>query len=605
MGVADNKSYKNMTHFTGKYHQNNPANLKSLNKDNPDINDTIHENKEYANVEIEKGEVVLDPELKALFQAGGKKHHSGGTNVYLKDNAFVFSDHKSMNFNKLDYEKFKLKEGKTDTPAEILKKNVDTKHYNTLVENLSNPRKDDLAKRSSALMLEKYLEKIGEIAFVQESKKGFPTGVPTFAENIKPGFAPEVEEEMKENKQYMKYGGHALPKAQAGLFWKSLADVYGSLASGNLGRLRTIPDRMMMEKYLNRKQNIYQPAKQVENVTIQPPTNIQSSGRYGNSPYGNVNPNRGRYDGHEPRYNFPVNPIVQSKEFSGVVIDEPSSTTSTTTFPYGWQGPINQPTSLVIPPAASKAMTPNNVDETGSYSINPYWEYSNDQKASQAYAGIKAASVQRLMPYRSRFNATYMDPSLLNPEQFVNDMQTSANQSMRMSQYQNPILARSQNQSIFGQLLGQIGQVRSQYDNQNAQTLNQNRASDTAIRNQETNTNMINDQNYYTQSQEGIKNYNNMRDFMVDQFMNTRNQHAMENQSLAYNMLTQRNPALKYDWKTGRFLPTGKQILDADAVKTNDFTNILFELLRTSTDPRVQSSVIRTFGSLLSKNKTA
>lgn len=569
MGVADNKSYKNMTHFTGKYHQNNPANLKSLNKDNPDINDTIHENKEYANVEIEKGEVVLDPELKALFQAGGKKHHSGGTNVYLKDNAFVFSDHKSMNFNKLDYEKFKLKEGKTDTPAEILKKNVDTKHYNTLVENLSNPRKDDLAKRSSALMLEKYLEKIGEIAFVQESKKGFPTGVPTFAENIKPGFAPEVEEEMKENKQYMKYGGYALPKAQTGLF-------------------------NTMRRWMR-----YQPSKQVETGIVQPPTNIQSSGRYGNSPYGNVNPNRGRYDGHEPRYNVPL-----SKGLSGVVIDEPSSTTSTTTFPYGWQGPINQPTSLVISPAASKAMTPNNVDETGSYSINPYWEYSNDQKASQAYAGIKAASVQRLMPYRSRFNATYMDPSLLNPEQFVNDMQTSANQSMRMSQYQNPILARSQNQSIFGQLLGQIGQVRSQYDNQNAQTLNQNRASDTAIRNQETNTNMINDQNYYTQSQEGIKNYNNMRDFMTDQFMNTRNQHIMENQSLAYNMLTQKNPALKYDWRTGRFLPTGKQILDADAVKTNDFANLLMEIIKTGSGAE-KAAAIRTYGTLLSKNKTA
>lgn len=545
MGVADNKSYKNMTHFTGKYYQNNPANLKSLNKDNPDINDTIHENKEYANVEIEKGEIVLDPELKALFQAGGKKHHSGGTNVYLKDNAFVFSDHKSMNFNKLDYEKFKLKEGKTDTPAEILKKNVDTKHYNTLVENLSNPRKDDLAKRSSALMLEKYLEKIGEIAFVQESKKGFPTGIPTFAENIKPGFNPELEEEMKENKQYMKYGGYTLPKAQDGLF-------------------------NSMRKWMR-----FQPSKMVESG------NIESSDR------------------HDPRHNSPL-----PKKLSGVVIDEPSSITTTTTFPYGMQGPVNQPTSLVIPPATSTRITPNNVEEKGSYSINPYWKFSNDQKDSQAYAGIRAASVQRLMPYRSRFNATYMDPSLLNPEQSVNDMQTAANQSMRMSQYQNPILARSQNQSIFGQLLGQIGQVRSQYDNQNAQILNQNRASNTGIRNQKTNTNMINDQNYYTQSQEGIKNYNNMRDFMTDQFMNTRNQHIMENQSLAYNMLTQRNPALKYDWKTRRFLPTGKQIMDTDTVKTNDFANLLMEIIKTGSGAD-RAAAIRTYGALLSKNKTA
>ena len=183
-------------------------------------------------------------------------------------------------------------------------------------------------------------------------------------------------------------------------------------------------------------------------------------------------------------------------------------------------------------------------------------------------------------------------------------MQTAVNQSMRMSQYQNPILARSQNQSIFGQLLGQIGQVRSQYDNQNAQILNQNRASNTGIRNQKTNTNMINDQNYYTQSQEGIKNYNNMRDFMTDQFMNTRNQHIMENQSLAYNMLTQRNPALKYDWKTRRFLPTGKQIMDTDTVKTNDFANLLMEIIKTGSGAD-RAAAIRTYGALLSKNKTA
>ena len=180
--------------------------------DAPDkINSTIKENPYRANAEIEGGEVVLQPDLSALFKASGKKHSRGGMDVYLRPDAFVFSDFKDLNITEDEKELFELKMGGSakgdSTPAQTVKQNVNAKHYNSLINNITDPFKDDLARKSSALMLEKYIKTLGNIAYIQEKKKEFPDGLPAFSMGTAPVYDADKKNTIDESKQYAKYGG--------------------------------------------------------------------------------------------------------------------------------------------------------------------------------------------------------------------------------------------------------------------------------------------------------------------------------------------------------------------------------------------------------------
>jgi len=72
MGVADNRTYKNEYHFTDDSKPTSEQHP-SIEKD-PKVNTTIKKNPYRSNVEIEGGEVVLQPDLSALFKAKGKRH---------------------------------------------------------------------------------------------------------------------------------------------------------------------------------------------------------------------------------------------------------------------------------------------------------------------------------------------------------------------------------------------------------------------------------------------------------------------------------------------------------------------------------------------------
>lgn len=131
-----------------------------------------------ANAEIERNEIILNPDTLSLHKALGKKHSKGGTPVNIPDNSFIFSDFKDLGFNKNDKDRFEFKMGgtklKNNTPAKILEKNLDIKHHNKMINILDSNKQDDIAKNSAQLMLQKNLNTIGKVAYVQEGKKGFP-----------------------------------------------------------------------------------------------------------------------------------------------------------------------------------------------------------------------------------------------------------------------------------------------------------------------------------------------------------------------------------------------------------------------------------------------
>lgn len=571
MGVADNKSYKNQYHFKEFSAKTKLDDFPSLFEDNPQINSTIKKNPDRANVEIEKDELVLKPDMSALFKARGKKHYNGGIDVNLEPDSFIFSDDKSLAITPNERKKFEFKQGGKVkmTPAEVLKKNVDTEHYNRLVSNLQDPKSDDLVKRSSALMLEKYAEKIGQVAYLQEMKKDFPSGVPSFAENTAPVFSSDVKDKIMENKQYGKFGGRIF--AVGGTTTENTTmppykDITTPFQFNNKWYVRKnnqmvevpkpAPQAGMDSYFLN-------PASRYNGSDISDPATLPIIPPSGN-PYRNKNSG--------------VDPLTPP---SGV----PPITTPPVDVPYQVK-PLGiiprKPFDTPLPPVSNPTV-PQIAGGDGT--IRADWEFTPYQKESQLYNLDKALDVKRYLPYRSRYNASYIDPALVNPEQAVGDLQTAANSNIQSSNSLNPILRNAQNSDIYGQLLDKIPSVRSAYDNQNVGIINQTRQYNNQIKNNETLTNNQNDQTYYQQEVTGRANYDNMKNYLGDQFMNNRMRDVETNQTLAYDLLTQNNPAYNFDWRTGNLTRTKSSILDVPSDRTDSVYDDFLKELQAAKTP--------------------
>ena len=140
--------------------------------------------KEEANLEAEGGETVYGdlngdtfPEHKIIK---GPRHSKGGVPLKLPDDSFIFSDTNSMKINDpniLQMFNQPDKKGKGVTPA-TLAKQYDIDSYRKI---LQDPNTDKIARRTAELMIRNYNMKLGALALAQESKKGFPQGIPEMA----------------------------------------------------------------------------------------------------------------------------------------------------------------------------------------------------------------------------------------------------------------------------------------------------------------------------------------------------------------------------------------------------------------------------------------
>ena len=140
-----------------------------------------------ATIEVEGGESVIGDVNKdgnmELMHFVGKKHSQGGVPVDVPEGSFVYSNTKSLTIkDKEVLEKiFGLPYRKQGyTPGEISKKF----DINKFVQILKDDNADEMSKRTAAEMLRKNKEKLGILAFIQESMKGFPDGIPSIAEEV-------------------------------------------------------------------------------------------------------------------------------------------------------------------------------------------------------------------------------------------------------------------------------------------------------------------------------------------------------------------------------------------------------------------------------------
>lgn len=648
MGVADNRSYKDEYLFRNSGVSYNMSEEQPSIEEEPKINTTIKENPYRSNVEIEGGEIVLQPDLSALFKAKGKKHSKGGMDVLLQPESFIFSDFKGLALSKKDHELLELKEGGSErdtknTPAQVLKRNVDVKHYNKMVEILDDPYKDDMSKKTAALMLEKYLTSLGNIAYAQEEKKGFPQGLPEFSMGTAPVYDPEIKNQIEENKQYMKAGGvTANPYAQRG---KMMPPAPGSIYRKD-PRERD-PNNYMYNPIMSTWENM---GPTVNNQVTPPPQNPQTTAvatqtpdpwglwqgdqmpifqdRYGISNAADKFDDLKNWDqvASDLGYNGPKsnlafqNWLYKSSPENKAIIDKwhqqynqgPNAGMFDKKIGVRWANAVreirNKPKfnmTVQTPGIGRNVPGPAvpNLDITPQGSKQADWRFTPWQKISQLNNLAQFANVKRYMPYRSRYNATYVDPALVNPEQALGDLRAVGNQQLSSVTTLNPILRNAQAASISGQIMNQAPGVRSQYDNQNAQILNQTRQYNNQVKNNESLVNMGNDQTYYQQAVEGRKNFDNMRNYTWNGYMNNVLRDVETNQKLSYNLLTQNQPAYGFDWRSGNFTRNQKSIMDVQSNAVNERYNDLVNVVGSISDPveraklMVKLEGLRTFGS--------
>jgi len=136
-----------------------------------------------ANLEAEDGESAFGPisgdTIPDHFNIKGSKHSSGGVPLNLPDDTFIFSDTKAMRITDPAVLKMfnKIPKKGGYTPAELAKP-YDINKYKAI---LMDPESDRRSRETATLMIKNFIIKLGALALAQESKKGFPQGIPEMA----------------------------------------------------------------------------------------------------------------------------------------------------------------------------------------------------------------------------------------------------------------------------------------------------------------------------------------------------------------------------------------------------------------------------------------
>ena len=166
-------------------------NIYSDMTDNPyeSVSNTLQPvDREEANIEAELGETAFgdfnNDGRKEHMKIGGERHTNGGTPLNVPEGTFIYSDTKKLRIGGPVLAKFGKSENTKQkfTPAQLAKQ-YDINKYQAI---LDDPYTDKMAKSTAARMIDNYEKKLGGLALVQESMKGFPQGIPDVAKSVLP-----------------------------------------------------------------------------------------------------------------------------------------------------------------------------------------------------------------------------------------------------------------------------------------------------------------------------------------------------------------------------------------------------------------------------------
>jgi hypothetical protein len=168
--------------------------------------------REEANLEAEGGETLVGDldgsTMPSFFNIKGPRHSAGGVPMNLPDDTFIFSDTASMKITDPKILKMFNKAPKKGgyTPAE-LSKVYDINKYRKI---LQDPESGKMEVKTAEMMIKNYVMKLGALAIAQESKKGFPQGIPVIAKPYmeankitEADLMPEVAKQQQQQQQMM------------------------------------------------------------------------------------------------------------------------------------------------------------------------------------------------------------------------------------------------------------------------------------------------------------------------------------------------------------------------------------------------------------------
>ena len=161
-----------------------------------------------ANLEAEGGETAFGPisgdTIPDHMIIKGPRHTNGGVPLNLPEDTFIFSDTKSMRIKDPKILKMFGKTRKKGgyTPAELAKP-YDINKYKAILMDPDSDRKD---RDNAELMIKNYVMKLGALAIAQESKKGFPQGIPEMARPYMEANGITEEDLMPEQEQMAQEG---------------------------------------------------------------------------------------------------------------------------------------------------------------------------------------------------------------------------------------------------------------------------------------------------------------------------------------------------------------------------------------------------------------
>ena len=567
MGVADNKSYKDQYHFKKNHFSTidvKKSKTSSLNVSNK-VTSTIKDNPFAANVEIEKNEMVIQPELQGLHKAIGKTHAQGGIKTYLEPGSFIISDDPSLSFTEADHDLFEFKKGgnfnpKNNTPAKVLNRVVDVKHYNTLIENITDPKLSHLTKSSSILMLEKYIKDLGKVAYLQEFKKGMPDGLPPFSQGAAPVYEPHLREELKEIGQYFKRGGPVKNEYQLG------GEIYAWEGDKTYKGNKSKYDNATWRKFATEEGFKYSNKGDVNKE-------FQS---YLYNKYKDV------IDGLHTEYGMPKNSpdtVLDGKlgrrwdYIKDAITNSRNPNIKTVPAPTG----VNFPRAKDQLEVKSKVLAIDNkprvneVEGEAQNGVRIPWGFNKWQRLHQSGNLYNLASLKKYSPYREQVDPNYIDPRLANPEQAIADAKSTSATALQGTTSLSPILRMAQSLGLQGTLLDTLPGIRASYDNQNMGTLNQTASNKAQIFN---NANMYNSRangQYYKEAVTSEVNLDNAKTYARNKYLTDLFGDVTTNQKLAYNLATLGpKPAFGYDFDNGDFYRNDKNLKDVYAKPNED-----------------------------------
>lgn len=172
--------------------------------------------RENANLEAEGGETAFGPisgqSIPDHLKIVGKRHSEGGVPLNLPDDTFIFSDTAALKINDPSilsmFNRVPKKGGYT--PAELAKP-YDIQKYKDI---LFDPDTGKLEKNTATIMIKNYIMKLGALALVQESMKGFPQGIPEMARPYMEANNITEEDLMPELKQQAEAMAQQMPQQQ-------------------------------------------------------------------------------------------------------------------------------------------------------------------------------------------------------------------------------------------------------------------------------------------------------------------------------------------------------------------------------------------------------